>query len=89
MRFMSSAPRFEERSHEETSKQESWARRAAWDLAKNIYKLEKSGSGAMFVFSYSNEGNACAYFNITRGKRIRGGLRSFYAHAERRGFKLR
>ena len=33
------APRFEERSHEETSKQESWSRRAAWDLAKDIYKL--------------------------------------------------
>ena len=36
------APRFAERSHEETSRQESWARRAAWDLAKKkTLKLNK------------------------------------------------
>ena len=34
------APKFEERSHEDTSYQERCARKAAWDLAKNIYKLK-------------------------------------------------
>ena len=34
------APRFEERSHEEPSKQESWAHKAAWDLATNIHKFK-------------------------------------------------
>ena len=30
------APRFEDRSHEETSREESWAREAAWNLAKTF-----------------------------------------------------
>ena len=34
------AQKFEERSHEETLIQERCARKAAWDLAKNIYKLK-------------------------------------------------
>ena len=34
------APKFEERSQEETLHQEGCARRAAWDLTKNIYKLK-------------------------------------------------
>ena len=36
------APKFEERSHEETLHQERCARRAAWDVAKSIYKLKNS-----------------------------------------------
>ena len=36
------APRFEERSQEETLHQERRARRAAWDLAKNIDKLKNA-----------------------------------------------
>ena len=36
------APKFEDRSHEETLIQERCARKAAWDLAKNIYKLKNS-----------------------------------------------
>ena len=36
------APKFGERSHEETLHQERCARKAAWDLAKNIYKLKTS-----------------------------------------------
>ena len=35
-----SAPKFGERSHEEALHQERCARRAAWDFAKNIYKLK-------------------------------------------------
>ena len=36
------APKFEERSHEETLHQERCARKAAWDLAKNVYKIKNS-----------------------------------------------
>ena len=37
------APKFEDRSHEETLTQERCARKAVWDLAKNIYKLKCLG----------------------------------------------
>ena len=43
------APRFEERSHEETSRQESWGRKAAWDLAKNILQAQKYRRDHVFV----------------------------------------
>ena len=36
------APKFGEKSHEETFHQERCARKAAWDLATNIYKLKNS-----------------------------------------------
>ena len=36
------APKFGERSNEETLHQEGCARKEAWDLAKNVYKLENS-----------------------------------------------
>ena len=42
------APKFEERSHEETVHQERCARRVAWDLAKNIHKL-KNADKATFL----------------------------------------
>ena len=37
------SPKFEDRSHEETLHQERRARKASWDLAKNIYKLKEFG----------------------------------------------
>ena len=37
------APRFEERTHDETLQQERYARRAAWDSVKSVYKLKKFG----------------------------------------------
>ena len=36
------APKFEERSHEETLHQERSARGVAWNMAKNIYKLKNA-----------------------------------------------
>ena len=42
------APKFGERSHEETLHQEGCARRAAWDLAQNICKLKKPDKGTFF-----------------------------------------
>ena len=35
------APKFEDRSQEETEWQERWAREAAWKLAKNVLKLKR------------------------------------------------
>ena len=43
------APKFEDRSHEETLTQERCARKAAWDLAKNIYKLKNSDKATFFL----------------------------------------
>ena len=43
------APKFEERSHEETLTQERCARKAAWDLAKHIYKLKTSDKTTFYV----------------------------------------
>ena len=42
------APKFEDRSQEETEWQERCAREAAWRLAKNIQKLEEKNKAAFF-----------------------------------------
>ena len=36
------APKFEDRSQEETEWQELGAREAAWKLAKNVFKLKRA-----------------------------------------------
>ena len=36
----SGPPKFDERTPEETSRQEAYARKAAWSLARKIYKLK-------------------------------------------------
>ena len=41
---------FEDRSHEDTWHQETCARKAAWDLAKNIHKLKKSDKTTFYIF---------------------------------------
>ena len=43
------APKFEESSHEETSHQERFARKAAWDLAKHMHKLKNSDETAFYI----------------------------------------
>ena len=43
------APEFEEISHEETLIEERCARKAAWDLAKNNYKLMNSDTTMFYV----------------------------------------
>ena len=56
------APKFEERSHEETfCTQEGCARRAAWDSAKTIYKLKNSDK-ATFESPFESDGNAGTHF---------------------------
>ena len=42
------APRFEERPPEETSRQEDHARKAAWNLAKNTYKLKNADKATFY-----------------------------------------
>ena len=42
------APRFEERTPEETSRQEDCARKAAWDLARQIYKLRAEDDATFY-----------------------------------------
>ena len=42
------APKFGERSHEETLHQERCARRVAWDLAENIYKFKNADKATFY-----------------------------------------
>ena len=42
------AMKFEERSHEETERQQRCARSKAWNLAKNIHKLEENDKAAFY-----------------------------------------
>ena len=44
----SNAPKFEDRSQEETEWQEQGAREAAWKLAKNVFKLKEQERAAFF-----------------------------------------
>ena len=82
------ASKFEERSREITLQQEGCARKAAWDLAKSIYKLKKCWQ-SFLLLSYWSQGNAGAHLKITTGKRVRGWFRTFNAHAAQNGFELR
>ena len=42
------APKFEDRSQEETEWQERWAREAAWKLAKSVLKLKEKNKATCF-----------------------------------------
>ena len=42
------APKFEDRSQEETEWQERWAREAAWKLAKSVLKLKEKNKATLF-----------------------------------------
>ena len=44
------APKFEDRSQEETKWQEQGAREAAWKLAKNVFELKEQERAAFFSF---------------------------------------
>ena len=53
-----SAPKFEDRSPEETEWQEQGAREAAWKLAKNVLKLKEHERATFFSPSENNQWNA-------------------------------
>ena len=42
------APKFEDRSQEETEWQERWAREAAWRLAESVLKLKEKNKATFF-----------------------------------------
>ena len=42
------AMKFEDRSHEETQRQQRCARNKAWNLAKNMYKLKEKDKAAFY-----------------------------------------
>ena len=76
------APKYEERTLQETLRHERCARREAWDLAKHVYKLNTRDK-ATFHSPYRSIGNA----GTLRGERIRGRFRSVDAHAEQEADK--
>ena len=68
-----------------TARQESWARKAAWDLAKNIYKLTNFDKTA-FLLSCGSEG-ASIISKITGRACVCCRFGSFYAYAAQKRFK--
>ena len=53
------APKFEERTPEETSRQEEYARKAAWNLARKI-KMLKAEDKATFYSPVKNQGTGAS-----------------------------
>ena len=80
------ALKFEERTPQETLRQEECARKAAWDLAKHKYKL-KTEDKATFYFLV--EIKAPVPVSKNTEERVFVVDSSFNAHAEQEGFKLR
>ena len=74
------APKFWERSHEETLQQERCARRVAWDLANKLNNSDK----ATFYTPIEARVIASTHFEKTRGARIRSRFGSINAHDEQK-----
>ena len=64
-------PKFEERTQDETLHEEGCSRRAAWDLAKNVYELQNTDT-ATFYSPIEASPKPAPISKITRGTRIRG-----------------
>ena len=79
----SNAPKFEDRSQEETEWQELGAREAAWKLSKNVFKLKEHEKAAFF----SSPENRCLPASTLEldEKRICCRLRSVNAHDQQTG----
>ena len=75
------APKFEDRSQEETEWQEQGAREAAWKLAKNVFKLKEYQRTTLF----SSPENRCLPASTLKRKRICCRLRSVTAHDQQKG----
>ena len=80
------APKFEERTPEETSRQEDCARNAAWDLAKILSAQSRWWS--YVSFSCENKGTGASLQKHSRAY-VCGWFGSFNAQAEQEGLKLR
>ena len=78
------APKFEDRSHEETEWQEQGAREAAWKLAKNVVKLEQHQRATFFS---SPENRCLPASKLKPEERICCRLRSVKAHDQQKGLE--
>ena len=75
------AVKFEDRSHEETERQQRCVRSEAWNLAKNRYKLKEKDK-ATFYSSAEESGTPSCGNKRAGGKIVRGRLRSLYARGQ-------
>ena len=77
------APKFEDRSQEETEWQEQGAREAAWKLAKSVFKLKEHERAAFF----SSPENRCLPASMLKPEEREFGcrLRSVNAHDQQKG----
>ena len=69
--------KFEDRSHQETERQERCAQSKAWNLAKNNFKLKEKDKTAFYSPAEKTPG--CVN-ERAEGKRVCGGFWSEYAH---------
>ena len=78
------APKFEDRSQEETEWQEQGAREAAWKLAKNVFKLKEHQRATFFSPS---ENRCLPASTLKLEERICCRLRSVNAHDQQKGLE--
>ena len=78
------APEFEERTPDETLKQERCGRGAAWELAKYVCTHKKERNDTFYYFPAE-----ASDVDKSRRARIRNRLQNVYAPAEQKGSKLR
>ena len=76
------APKFEDRSREETEWQELGAREAAWKLAKNVFKLKEHERAAFFS---SPENRCFPASTLKPEERVCCGIRCVNAHDQQKG----
>ena len=78
------APKFKDRSQEETDWQEHWAREAAWKLAKKILKSKEKHKATFFSPS-EKVVPPFTIQNFTGGKGVCGRLQEVDAHDKQKG----
>ena len=76
------APKFEDRSQEETEWQELGAREAAWKLAKSVFKLKEHEKAAFFS---PPENRGLPASTLKPEERVCCGLRCVNAHDQQKG----
>ena len=82
------APKFEDRSQEETERQERYARGAAWKMARCILKVKEKHKNNILL-TFGELVSTFAINNKTRGHGFCCGLRCVDAHDQQKGFEFR
>ena len=77
------AMKFEDRSHEETERQQRCAPSKAWNLANNIYKLKEKDQ-SYILLTRGRMGDPGCVNKRAGGKRVCGGFRSEYAYGQQK-----